>query len=263
MPSKTKLSISQFAERLFFSDVINSSSETSVIKYQWNRFVALWNNDLEEKSNAIGIERFLKLFLVLIQYLFLGFYVRAIFNRWGDRGRSIGIELYVLFKITTAILILSFQPFDWGTGWSLFFKLWVPYMITESVLYTAALIFCSDIFSKPRSYKRNLILLLFDYTEITVGFASLYLINNALIFTNQTEQITKQITSLDAAYFSFVTSVTVGYGDIAVATQTGKVLTILQILVFLLYGVLFLNFYATRIEERGNLVPDNKNSAGN
>ncbi|MGB7207206.1 MAG: potassium channel family protein [Pyrinomonadaceae bacterium] len=77
--------------------------------------------------------------------------------------------------------------------------------------------------------------------------------NKALFFSGKIPVLVAS--SLDAAYFSFVTSVTVGYGDIAVRNDEGKMLTILQILIFLLYGVLFLNFYATRIENRDQPKP--------
>jgi hypothetical protein len=235
----------RFLIKFLFSDVQEPTTKESVVCYQRERFVALWNNKLDTDSNATGIERAIKLFLVIVQYAFVGFWWRAFFNLFGIRARSLGIELYVLFKISTAILILHYQLFNYGEGWGTFFKFWIPYMIIESVLYTAALIFCGDVFPKPKSYERNLILLLIDYTEITIDFASLYLMNKAL-FINGSSPVAVT-SSLDAAYFSFVTSVTVGYGDIAVMNNVGKMLTIFQILVFLLYGVLFLNFYSSRI----------------
>ncbi|MHB1278834.1 MAG: ion channel [Bacteroidia bacterium] len=132
-------------------------------------------------------------------------------------------------------------------GGNSIFYYWVIYMISESLLYTATLVFCNDIFAKPRSYKRNIILLLTDYFEIVIGFASLYLMTLALQFANGHKPVIK---SIDAAYFSFVSSLTIGYGDIIVINDIGKKLVILQSIVFLIYGVLFLNFYTSRIEEK-------------
>lgn len=241
--------IKNIVRKLFFSDIEETDLGHSVLKNQWERFLLLWNNQLEEKSNAIGIERILKLILVLLQFPFPGIYVRAFFGQFGTLWKNIGIEFYVLFKIVSAVVILNFQLFNYchlPNGKSIFYY-WVIYMIIESLFYTATLVFCSDVFAKPRSYKRNIILLLCDYFEIVVDFASLYLMTHALQFVNNKDQI---VTSLDAAYFSFVSSLTIGYGDMIVITDLGKKLVILQAMVFLIYGVLFLNFYTSRIEEK-------------
>jgi hypothetical protein len=254
------LYLTAFAKFLFgslykflFSNDTGTRAKESVFCYQWEKLFALWNNDSSIGSNAMGIERAIKLFLVIIQFAFPGFWWRFLFNLIGPRARTLGIELYVLFKLGSALYILHYQLFNNDSFGGTFFTYWIPYMIIESVLYTAALIFCEDIFPKPKSYKRNLILLLIDYSEITIDFASLYLMNKALFFSGKIPVLVTS--SLDAAYFSFVTSVTVGYGDIAVMNSQGKILTICQILIFLLYGVLFLNFYASRIEEKVGLNP--------
>ena len=241
--------MNRFLRKLIFSDIDEVPLGHNVLTHQRDRFFELWNNRLEQHSNAIGIERIAKLILVLLQFPFPGIYVRALFGRYGTLWKNFGIELYVLFKITSAFLILHYQMFNYlhlPNGKSVFYY-WVIYMITESLLYTATLVFCSDVFAKPRSYKRNTILLLCDYFEIVIDFASLYLMTNTLQFTSNKTQIVK---SLDAAYFSFVSSLTIGYGDLAVVTDTGKKLVILQAIVFLIYGVLFLNFYTSRIEDR-------------
>lgn len=241
--------MANFFRKLFFSDIDEIPLGHSVLKNQCERFMDLWNNKLEEKSNAIGIERVLKLILVLLQFPFPGIYVRAFFGQFGTLWKNLGVEIYVLFKIVSAIVILNFQLFNYcllPNGKSIFYY-WVIYMILESLFYTATLVFCNDVFAKPRSYKRNIILLLCDYFEIVIDFASLYLMTHALQFINSKEQI---VTSLDAAYFSFVSSLTIGYGDMVVITDLGKRLVILQAVVFLIYGVLFLNFYTSKIEDK-------------
>ena len=246
---KKLLNMTSFIRKIFFSDIEETPLGHSVLKNQWIRFLDLWNNKLEVKSNAIGIERILKLILVLLQFPFPGIYVRAFFGQFGTLWKNLGIEIYVFFKIISAFAILNFQLYKYcllPNGKSIFYY-WVIYMIAESLFYTATLVFCSDVFAKPRSYKRNIILLLCDYLEIVVDFASLYLMTNALQFVNNHDQIVK---SLDAAYFSFVSSLTIGYGDMVVINDIGKKLVILQAIVFLIYGVLFLNFYTARIEEK-------------
>jgi len=239
----------EFIGRLFFSNIPEKPLGHNVLTNQWGRFKAVWNNELDPPSDAIGIERILKLALVALQFPFPGIYVRAVSGRRGVLSKHLGIELYVLFKILLAVIILSLQLFNFGSlSWYLNIFFWlVAYMIVESVLYTATLVFCNDVFAKPRSYKRNILLLLCDYTEVVVDFASLYLIVGGLRFT--CEGCTYVSRSIDAAYFSFVTAITIGYGDIVVSTDFGKALVIAQTIIFLIYGVLFLNFYISRIEE--------------
>lgn len=234
--------------KVLISDLCEQPLPHKVLRHQWKRLIDVWNNDIEPKSDAIGIERMLRLCLVGLQFIFPGIYVRAFFGRRGSLAKNLGIELYVVLKISLAIGILYFQPFVY------FSTVWyrnpisylVLYMAVESLLYTATLVLCNDIFAAPRSYKRNIILLLCDYVEVILDFASLYLIGSALKYSGDLG-IVKD--SLAAAYFSFVTSVTVGYGDIVVANSFGQKLVILQTIVFLLYGALFFNFYISRLEE--------------
>ncbi|MGB7207207.1 MAG: hypothetical protein WBD27_00970 [Pyrinomonadaceae bacterium] len=152
--------------KFLFSNDTSTMAKESVFCYQWEKLFSLWNNDPSIGSKAMGIERAIKLFLVIIQFAFPGFWWRFLFNLIGPRARTLGIELYVLLKLGSAICILHYQLFNNDSFWGTFFTYWIPYTIIESVLYTAALIFCEDIFPKPKSYNRNLILLLFDYTEI-------------------------------------------------------------------------------------------------
>jgi len=250
MENKTGKSDSTFFRQLFLSDIAEEPLGHEVLANQRERFLEVWKNKSKTPSNAIGIERIMKLALIALQFPFPGIYVRAISGRRGVLAKHLAIEAYVLFKITVAILILSSQAFwFFPSVWcQRIVTVFVIYMITESLLYTATLIFCSDVFATPRSYKRNIILLLSDYAEVVIGFASLYLIAGGLKYSGENGPFVS--TSIDAAYFSFVTAVTIGYGDIVVTTEFGKMLVILQTIMFLVYGVLFLNFYISRIESK-------------
>jgi hypothetical protein len=74
--------------------------------------------------------------------------------------------------------------------------------------------FASDLFSKPRSYKRSMLLLFFNYIEMVFGFAVLY------SFTNK---FNKPLSHwFDSIYFSTVTSSTIGYGDLYPIDPLGK-----------------------------------------
>jgi hypothetical protein len=117
------------------------------------------------------------------------------------------------------------------------------YLLLETVLYIPTLIFASDLFSKPRSYKRSLLLLFLNYLEIIFAFGVLYSCGNFLNkpFGNW----------FDAVYFSVITSSSIGYGDFYPVTTIGKLLVSAQAILFLFFVILFLNFFTTKIKAKG------------
>jgi hypothetical protein len=87
-------------------------------------------------------------------------------------------------------------------------------MLLETILYIPTLIFASDLFSKPRSYKRSMLLLFLNYMEIIVAFGVLYSCGNYL---NQPFNHW-----FYAIYFSSITSSTIGYVEFYPVTIVGK-----------------------------------------
>ena len=103
------------------------------------------------------------------------------------------------------------------------------YVLLETVLYIPTLIFASDMFSKPRSYKRSMLLLFLNYIEIIFSFGVLYSCGNYL---------NKPFGHwFDAIYFSTINSASIGYGDFYPVTTVGKVLATAQAFLFLLFVV--------------------------
>ncbi|KQB43508.1 Potassium channel protein [Flavobacterium daejeonense] len=117
------------------------------------------------------------------------------------------------------------------------------YVMLETVLYIPTLIFASDLFSRPRSYKRSMLLLFFNYLEIVFEFVVLYSTGNYL-----NQPINHWF---DAVYFSMITSSTIGFGDLYPVQTFGKALVMTQSLLVLMFVVLFLNFYSTKIDSKG------------
>jgi hypothetical protein len=117
------------------------------------------------------------------------------------------------------------------------------YFLAETILYIPTLIFASDMLSKPRSYKRSMLLLFFNYIEIVVSFGVLYSCGNNmnLPFT----------TWYDPIYFSIVTSSSIGFGDYYPVTTFAKALVSIQALFFLTFVVLFLNFFSAKMKSKG------------
>jgi voltage-gated potassium channel len=145
---------------------------------------------------------------------------------------------YILTKVMFPLLILI-------NGWegNLWIEVLMVYLLLETVLYIPTLIFASDMLSRPRSYKRSMLLLFFNYIEIVFSFAVLYSSGN---------HISPAFTSwYDPIYFSLVTSSSIGFGDFVPITLFAKVLVSIQALFFLSFVVLFLNFFSTKIKNKG------------
>lgn len=226
--------------KLLYSNLKEEPLGHKVLCHQWQNAKDIWNNSFPEPSQALGIERILKIILVLSQFLFPSIYFRAIFGKRGKLSKHLGVELYVVLKFIISFIILLFQPYNnkIGCGIMIF---WSFYMIAETLFYTSNLLFSEDVFAKPHSDKRNLILIIIDYLALNVDFANLYLLlnyvkSNCLIINKP----------IDGLYFSFITSLTIGYGDLTPVEQ-GRWLVVIHSFVMLLFGVLFLNFYLSRV----------------
>lgn len=202
---------------------------------------AIWNNDNQDDN---GIEKIVRLFLSSSQLLFPGVYIKFLANKIGYEYRDIALDFYILLKVTFPLLILMNHWQDYS------FVIWIMvYVLLETVLYIPTLIFASDLFSKPRSYKRSMLLLFLNYVEIVFAFGVLYSCDSYLNkpFANW----------FDAIYFSTITSSSIGYGDFYPVTTIGKVLVSAQALLFLFFVVLFLNFFSTKIKTKGYFDLDN------
>ena len=108
------------------------------------------------------------------------------------------------------------------------------YVLIEVVSYTLCIIFVDrhDPNWMLRSPDRSLILLLVNYFEIVAGFAILYIATGSAgdcpsPFSVPTE-CTLITCPLDGFYFSLVTITTLGYGDFAPIGSFGRILSVLE-----------------------------------
>ena len=196
---------------------------------------AIWNNDHQDDN---GIEKIIRLLLSSSQLLFPGVYIKFLANKKGPQYLDLSLDCYVLLKVLFPILIIfnHWQAYD-------FVIYAMVYILLETILYIPTLIFASDTFSKPRSYRRSMLLLFFNYLEIVFAYAVLYTCGNYL---------NKPFYHwFDAIYFSIITSSSIGYGDYYPTTTYGKFLVSTQALLFLFFVVLFLNFFSTKIKAKG------------
>lgn len=199
----------------------------SPIRKQWHLLESVWEN---LHHNDIGLERILRLFLISVQFLFPGLYLRQSVFHLGQTAKNLMTELYVLFKLFFPLSLLYFHQCHQAPALTL-----SAYFLAETLTYVASLVLVSDLHNENKSINRSILLLLINYLEITVNFAVIYSGFNMLS--------RNAISGIDHLYFSFVTSASLGFGDIYPVTPAGKLLVCCQTFVLLIFVVLFLNFF--------------------
>ncbi len=196
---------------------------------------SVWNNST---TQDLGIERIIRLLLALSVFGLPGIYVKTMLHHRRVDIQDIVTDAYVGAKLLLPLVILKFE----------LYHLWMIHalqivLIVETMLYIPMLIFASDFFSKPRTYRRSLILLFVNYAELVLGYAVLY---------SMPATLNREFSDwLDAIYFSAVTAATIGYGDYYPVTSYGKAVVSMQSMAFLVFGVLFLSFFTNRLEKIG------------
>lgn len=230
--------IKTFIKKLLLGKI----TEKDKVKYNLNpiqkrilNIRAIWNNDHQDDN---GIEKIMRLFLALTQLLFPGVYIKYLAEKRGLGYQDLAMDFYILLKVTFPLLILM-------NGWQdCKIIIWLMiYLLLETVLYIPTLIFASDMLSRPRSYKRSMLLLFFNYLEIVISFGVLYSCGNHM---NK-----PFVRWFDPIYFSMITSSSIGYGDFFPVTTYAKVLVSIEALFFLSFVVLFLNFFSNKMKNKG------------
>jgi len=196
---------------------------------------AIWNN---EYDNDNGIEKMLRLFLAVSQFFFPGLYIKEIFSRKWVAYQDIAVDVYVLLKLTYPLFLL-YHGLEKN---NFLFAILLLFMV-ETMLYVPTLIFASDVMSRPRSYRRSMLLLFLNYIEIIFEFGVIYAHGHYLNTTFKHW--------FDPVYFSFITSATIGYGDFYPVIPMGKMLVSFQTTLFIIFIALFLNFFSGKVEAKG------------
>lgn len=213
----------------------SQGSVPSPIGKSFDNLRVIWTS---KHSRDIGIERIIRLLLAASVFLLPGVYFKQSLSGLRSDWQDIVTDVYVLFKVAYPACVLYAGAQNHPVAFSL-----AVVLIAETMLYIPLLIFASDVYHKPRTYRRSLLLLFVNYVELIIGFAVLYSLSGTMNrpFMSVTE----------AVYFSAVTASTIGYGDLYPVTDYGRIVVTMQSMAFLVFGVLFLSFYTNRIEHVG------------
>jgi len=229
--------ISNFIKTIFLGSYSVDRKLNPAFQNQVKNLKRLWKN---ETYKDFGIERLYRLFLTLFQFVSIGLYVRHISGLFGLQARKMGVEVLVLSKLAFPIVMLSCnQTNHW---WISYLS---AYLLLDTLIYLNYLIFCADLNTKPITYKRSLITLFYNYIEIALNFAVIYSYCNINIKDFFNRQLTN---NFEAVYYSFITTATVGFGDIYPKTTFGQFLAVSQVVLFFAFVGLFFNFYASKVE---------------
>ena len=87
---------------------------------------------------------------------------------------------------------------------------------------------------------------MFNYCEIIIGFAVLYLATYSIGYSNSNKIIT---TPIEALYFSTVTITTLGYGDMIPISPLGQKLALLEPLLGFILVVLVIGVFLTGVRD--------------
>jgi hypothetical protein len=195
------------------------SQQVRYLKHVWN-------------EESYGLERLVRLLLCLMQFLYPILLIRDIFGRWGILGRRFAVECYTLFKFIFPLLALFLGWYR--QGWIVFL---IVYLLSETIVHILHLIFLDDVHAAAISYRRSLLMLLLHYAEVVFDFAVIYMAFDLL---------TRPMTAMAAIYFSIVATATVGFGDITAKNTLGMAVVSAQLVVCVLFIILFINYFSSR-----------------
>jgi len=232
-------------KKIFLSNPeIDEVPAQDVVRKRIENIQSIWHN---KHHNDVGIEKVVRLFLAASQFLFPGLYIKHFTGKFGISYEEIATDIFVLLKVIFPVVVLKF-----GLQHIFILKFLVVWFLIETMLYLTTLVFASDIFTRPRSYRRSMLLMFLNYLQIVFSFGILYSLGNHL---------NKAFESwYDPIYFSLITSTTVGYGDYYPISGYGKLLASTQIIIFFVVVVMFLNFFSTNIEQKGYFDHDSENN---
>ena len=184
---------------------------------------ATWHDD------SAGLLRILRLFLIIIQFGNPFMIVNHLLSRISYKSGMLFVDVFVLLKLLFPTFLLLFIPQA-----QLWARIICIYFIVDTLLCLYGIVLIPDPVSKAISRARSFLLMTIDYFVIAVSFAVLYLGQRAIFEIDS---------PIKALYFSFVTSATVGFGDIVPRCPRAYRLVIFQIISSISFLTVFFAYF--------------------
>jgi hypothetical protein len=214
-------------KRLFFNPRgMHNAKVSSAYHAQREQCKEIW------EGSAFGVERLLQLFLCLLQFVFPLLFIKEVFGRRGSVARKLAVEFYGFLKVIFPLYVLVSGLYRIPA-----FVYIAVYFLSETILHIVSLVFLADIKELALSSSRALLLLCMHYSEVILDFSVLYIGFNLL---------SEALTPVSAVYFSVVAATTVGFGDIHAKGGAGQLAVIAQLLICLLFIMVFFNYFSRK-----------------
>ena len=222
--------MSKFLRIFINPEVAANERVDSAYKQQMLYLKKVW------QDNTYGLERIARLFLCLVQFIYPILLIRDIFGRFGSSSRKLAAESYVFLKALFPFIVLIAGLYRYNL-----IIVIIVYLLGETIFHLLNLIFLSDVHSSLSSYRRSMLLLSLNYMEVIFDFSILYIAFDLL---------SEKLNWVSALYFSLVTNATVGFGDIYPKAITGRITVIFQLLICVLFVMVFINYFSQRQNEK-------------
>ena len=185
---------------------------------------------------SFGIYRLFQFGIVLAQIAFLSFWITLFFGKRKANVVDAINDLWVVIRIVFLFIMLWWGPHGSWQAWL------ASYLIADILVYISRVVFLSDMYEPVASAERSLLFLLVNYFETILGFALLYRVWGGLNVG--------PLCPVQALYFSFVSSTTLGYGEIVPVTPGAQFLVIIQLFIAFVFIAAFVGAIIGRLGSR-------------
>ncbi|MBN2120313.1 MAG: two pore domain potassium channel family protein [Candidatus Omnitrophica bacterium] len=220
----------------FFKKIIVSyealSNEKTINAYtqQLRSLKEIWND------KTYGLERIFRIFLCLIHFIYPTLLVKNISGKFSSLARKLSVEFYIILKLFLPVFVIASGLYRYPVAIIL-----IVYLLSETIFNILSLIFLSDVYPATLSYRRSLLFLFLNYIEVVLDFSIIYL---------GLDLLNEKLPALSVVYFSFVTNTTLGFGEYYPKPGLGQVVVIFQLIIFILFILLFINYFSSKINNK-------------
>jgi len=205
---------------------------TTPIQNPYCKHYHLIHQLLINDPKVLPLERFCLICICLLLLLTPAMFIRWVAGLTGKRiMRKCAMDYYVMTSAALSLFTLFYNM--WSSEW---YPILSIVLLVDLFINLVAIVLLREFWRTPYSFNRTLISLGFNFVEYTGWFAGLYLHFDSLRCNGEAIK-----EPLSAYYFSIVTAVTVGFGDI-VPTISGRNFVIIEILCSLLFLAIIVTY---------------------